>query len=575
MAGFIPKNFISELLARVDVVAVIGARLSLRKAGGSFVTCCPFHQEKSPSFNVNSRKQFYYCFGCGKTGNAISFLMDYEHLTFVEAVSALADDLGLTIPWEGGHKQAPKHDYEPLYQVLEQATDYYQSQLKTSPVAQNYLKKRQISAPIIETFRLGFAPPGWDNLLRHVNAVEALNQAGMLSTKEGSDHHYDRFRERIMFPIQNLQGRIIGFGGRVLTPDASPKYLNSPETPIFHKGSELYGLYQAQQAHRNLAHLLVVEGYMDLVALAQYGITNAVATLGTATTHLHIERLFRYTDTVIFCFDGDNAGKNAAWRALQTLLKVLTDGRTAKFVFLPEGEDPDSMVRKEGVDNFINRLEHATPLSTFFFNWLRSSVDTTNLDGRARVASLANPLIEQIPAGFFQQMMQAELAKITHLNNDLPRSTPQPPKQFTPLKAQPITPRLTPLKLVIALLLQNPPLARLVDAHPLPQGDINLPGFDILKKLIHLINNDPHLTTSDLLEQWPDPTTQPHLAKLAFCDHLLTDDAMPHEFQGALKRIHHLALEKKIDTLIQKGAQLTEEEKRELNQLIGELQRLR
>ncbi|MEW8281341.1 MAG: DNA primase, partial [Candidatus Thiodiazotropha taylori] len=347
MAGKIPTHFIDQLLNRVDIVDVINRRVTLKKAGKEFQACCPFHDEKTPSFTVSPSKQFYHCFGCGAHGSAIGFLMEYDNLGFVEAVEELAQSAGLEVPREGGNEQGP--DLRPLYELMEKTARFYQHQLKhhaESPAAVDYLKSRGMSGQIAASYGIGFAPPGWDNLTGTLGSdkasLERLNKCGLLSESNGKQ--YDRFRNRIIFPIRDPRGRTIGFGGRVLGDD-KPKYLNSPETPLFHKGRELYGLYEARQANREISNLLVVEGYMDVVALAQHNIQNAVATLGTATTHEHLELIFRNCPEVIFCFDGDRAGRDAAWKALNTSLPLMRDGREVRFLFLPQGEDPDTQVR--------------------------------------------------------------------------------------------------------------------------------------------------------------------------------------------------------------------------------------
>ncbi|MFM1892488.1 MAG: hypothetical protein RLZ44_1565, partial [Pseudomonadota bacterium] len=359
MAGKIPQRFIDDLIARVDIVDVINQRVPLKKAGHEYKACCPFHDEKTPSFTVSPTKQFYHCFGCGAHGTAIGFLMDYDRLSYPEAIEALADDLGLEVPHEAGVERGP--DLSPLYEILEQAARFYAWQLRRHPDsarAVEYLRQRGVSGEIAADFRIGFAPPGWDNLLRELGgdarAVDSLRGAGLISEPEDGKR-YDRLRDRIVFPILDARGRVVGFGGRVLGA-GEPKYLNSPETPVFHKGRELYGLYQAKQAVKQLERLLVVEGYMDVVALAQFGIRYAVATLGTATTAEHLEKLFRSVPEVVFCFDGDRAGRDAAWKALETALPLLREGRQARFLFLPEGEDPDTLVRREGAAAFAARV---------------------------------------------------------------------------------------------------------------------------------------------------------------------------------------------------------------------------
>jgi DNA primase len=424
MAGLIPQSFIDDLLSRVDIVEVIDKRVKLRKTGKNYSACCPFHQEKTPSFSVEPDKQFYYCFGCGAAGNALGFVMNFDKAEFPEAVESLASDYGLTVPREekSAHSEKRRQEHEDLLSALEQANLYYQQQLRQHPArdsAVNYLKGRGLTGQIAKRFGIGFAPPGWANLLTHLQhykvSKSVQEQAGLVIPKEADrrhnedDTHYDRFRDRIMFPIRDSRGRVIAFGGRVLGDD-KPKYLNSPETPVFHKGSELYGLWEARKSRLKHDSYLIVEGYMDVVALAQHGIDFAVATLGTATSATHLTRLFRLVKSVVFSFDGDNAGRAAAARALNAALPLMEDGRQVRFLFLPEGEDPDSLVRKEGADAFSARLANAKPLSDVFFDQLGTADDFASMDGKARLFSQAIPLIKLMPRGLFQQLMLDKLA---------------------------------------------------------------------------------------------------------------------------------------------------------------------
>lgn len=421
----IPQRFIDDLLDRADIVDVVGSRIDLRKSGKNYSARCPFHDEKSPSFTVSPDKQFYYCFGCGAGGNAIGFIMDFDRVEFPRAVEQLASHCGLQVPRETEESPARDDRRKGLYSLLQEADRFYREQLRRHPdarLAVDYLKQRGLSGEVARLFGIGFAPPGWDNLITELGTnddrVNQLIEAGLVVRKEDDRTRvYDRFRHRIMFPIRDTRGRTIGFGGRVLD-DSKPKYLNSPETPVFHKGRELYGLYEAHKTLREIPNLVVVEGYMDVVALAQYGIHNAVATLGTAATDEHLEKLFRYTPEVIFCFDGDDAGRRAARRALETCLPVMTDGRSARFLFLPEGEDPDTLVRRLGTDGFRQQLTEAQPLSDYLFAALGDSVDSTSLDGKARLSNLAAPLINRIPAGVYRQLMLKSLARRTDMDVD-------------------------------------------------------------------------------------------------------------------------------------------------------------
>ena len=438
MAGLIPQSFIDDLLNRTDIVDVVSSRLQLKKAGKNYTACCPFHKEKTPSFSVSPDKQFYYCFGCGAGGNALGFIMDHDQLDFPQAIEDLAKRAGMEVPREeGGRNNKPRQPTDsPLYPLLTAAAEFYKQALKSHPqrkAAIEYLKGRGLSGEIARDFGMGFAPPGWDNLLKHL-ASDSLQQkamidAGLLVENAESGKRYDRFRDRIMFPIRDSRGRVIAFGGRVLG-DEKPKYLNSPETPVFHKGQELYGLFEARKHNRDLDEIMVVEGYMDVIALAQQGLRNAVATLGTATSEEHLKRLFRIVPSVLFCFDGDSAGRKAAWRALEATLPSLQDGRRARFLFLPEGEDPDTLVRAEGTDAFRARItQQAQPLADYFFQQLTQEADPRSLEGKAHLMTLAAPLIDKIPGANLRTLMRQRLSEITGLSNDnsatpASRSTP-------------------------------------------------------------------------------------------------------------------------------------------------------
>jgi len=466
MAGTIPRAFIDDLVDRVDIVEVIDHRVKLKKSGKNYSACCPFHDEKSPSFTVSPDKQFYYCFGCGATGNAIGFLMEYERIPFPDAIENLAKLAGLTIPREESSdpKQrerdaAKEKARNTLYSLMEAANQYYQQQLrehsnKQQPI--DYLKRRGLSGQIAKAFGIGYAPPGWDNLCSTLGTSnekqDRLLEAGMLIHNEEKERLYDRFRERIMFPIRDTRGRVIGFGGRVLGDD-KPKYLNSPETPIFSKGKELYGLYEARQAYKQLPRLLVVEGYMDVVALAQYGIAYGVATLGTACGEDHLSRAFRFTNEIVFCFDGDEAGRKAARRAMENAIPAMEDGRQVKFLYLPEGEDPDTLVRQIGTDKFTRLVEGATPLESFVFEELGQHIDTQTMEGRARLCKVAAPLLDQLPRGVYRELMFQQLANRTQLSidalmtllNELPATNEVTPQSITsPKPYQTETTRVSP-----------------------------------------------------------------------------------------------------------------------------------
>src|SRR5512143_157141 len=421
MAGRIPQHFIDDRLARADIVEIIAARVPLKKAGRDYVACCPFHNEKTPSFSVSPSKQFYHCFGCGAHGTAIGFLMEYDHLDFIEAIKELAKHLGVQMPETREltpAEQSRRAQEENIYDVLAEAARFYQAQLRQHPQAPqaiDYLKNRGLSGEIAKEFAIGYAPAGWSNLLQALGQqrLKLLIDAGLVIEKE-QGKYYDRFRERIMFPIRDRRGRVIGFGGRVLG-DGTPKYLNSPETPVFHKGRELYGLFEARQSVRDWSRVLVVEGYMDTVALAQYGIRNVVATLGTAVTPEHLDLLFRNTSEVVFCFDGDHAGRQAAWRGLENALPAMHDGRQVRFIFLPEGEDPDTLVRRIGAEEFNKAIAAAVPLSEFMIEQLGQQIDLRSVDGQAQLVEKVRPLIARMPAGIYRTLMVERLAEWSHL----------------------------------------------------------------------------------------------------------------------------------------------------------------
>ena len=559
MAGKIPQPFIDDILARTDIVDLIDARVPLKKAGKDFQACCPFHNEKTPSFTVSQSKQFYHCFGCGAHGTALGFLMDYDNLDFVDAVQELADNLGLEVPREdGGHFARPVTDTRALFALTEQASRFYQKQLREHPQKQeavDYLKQRGLSGQIAARFALGFCANEWraiNNALGKDDATrQQLVEVGLLIKKSANDY-YDRFRHRIMFPIRDLRGRVIGFGGRVLGDD-TPKYLNSPETPLFHKGKELYGFYEACQANRKLELLLVVEGYMDVVALAQHGISYAVATLGTATTAEHIERMFRKVDDIVFCFDGDRAGRDAAWRALENALPTLRDGRQIRFLFLPDGEDPDSLVRKEGKAKFDQRITHANTLSQYLFEQLTPVSGTMTIDGRARLAEAAKPLLKKLPSGSLQQMMVAELAQRTRmdvelLSADIGVTTKQPGPSATQSAAPSIQRGPSLVRKAITALLHQPGLAKTIDDTGWLK-EIDQAGISLLLNLLELLQQHPHLSTGGILEHWRDTDHGRHLAKLAAQPVLIDGAALEAEWRDTVQRLNMAANEAQLERL--------------------------
>lgn len=457
MAGLIPQAFIDDLLDRIDIVDVVDPRVKLKKTGKNYSACCPFHEEKTPSFTVSPDKQFYYCFGCGASGTALSFILEFDRLNFPDAVGELAKMAGVEVPREATDDSPHQKERKNLYQLLDKADQFFRQQLRHSPARQhavNYLQQRGLSGHIARDFGIGYAPPGWDNLLKAIGLNEEdkhlLAEGGMLIERPEDGRRYDRFRNRIMFPIHDARGRVIGFGGRVLGDD-KPKYLNSPETPLFHKSKELYGLYEARQAYRQLPRLLVVEGYMDVVALAQFDIRYAVATLGTACGEDHLARAFKYTQEVVFCFDGDDAGRNAAKRALESSLGAMQDGRQVKFLFLPDGEDPDTLVRQIGTEKFVRMVDMAVPLEDFLFDSVADGIDIQSMEGRARLSKRAAPLLYKLPAGVFRELMFGNLAHRTGLPIDTlmdlvdtpaePTPAPPPSNHYT---AKPAPPSITP-----------------------------------------------------------------------------------------------------------------------------------
>ncbi|MBT3506602.1 MAG: DNA primase, partial [Methylococcales bacterium] len=477
MAGLIPSVFIDDLLTRVDVVDLIDSYLPLKKTGSNYVARCPFHTEKTPSFSVSRRKQFYHCFGCGASGNAIGFLMDYSHLNFVEAVEDLASFVGIDVPREESVTTPliGKQDLASLYAVQQQVAKFYAQQLRDSNndgLAVQYFKDRGVSGEVARDFLLGYAPDQW-HLLADQFDTGLLKKAGLLIAKEDG-RSYDRFRGRIMFPIRDRRGRVVAFGARVLG-DALPKYLNSPETPVFHKSNEVYGLYELLEKKGRPAQILLVEGYMDVIALAQFGLRNAVATLGTAPTRAHFDLLFRFTAEIILCFDGDEAGLKAAWRAIEAGLPCLKDGRHIRVMLLPEKEDPDSLIRREGVDAFLARLAAASPLSDYFFSRLSGALDLQTLEGRAALMVKAKAYLKTLPSGYFREMMVGRLnEQVEHVSLDLE-------SEGTRRRSDISKEKVTPARTANALLLQNPELAQ---SQFLKDGvDLSLdsPGLNLLR----------------------------------------------------------------------------------------------
>ena len=576
MGGLIPQHFVDDLISRADIVEVLGRRIQLKKAGREFKACCPFHDEKTPSFTVSPSKGFYHCFGCGAHGTALGFLMDHDHMSFVEAVESLAGSMGIEVPREEG--QRPARRYDELFSLMGEIERFYQQELRNHDRAVAYLKKRGIDGATALRYGIGYAPAGWDSVLRKFGtskeAEDRLLAVGQIIRKD-SGSHYDRFRDRIMFPIRDSRGRCIGFGGRVMG-DEQPKYLNTSDTVLFHKRQELYGLYEARQALRNIERLVVVEGYMDVVGLARHGIEYAVATLGTATTDEHLNRLLRLSDEIVFCFDGDRAGRDAAWKALETSLPHIREGRQLRFVFLPDGQDPDSFVQSEGAGAFEDALSDGIALSNFLIGELSSKVDLDSVDGRARLAELARPLIGRIPQGVYKELLTGELAESVGLSagkleailsssqpKSVKRTTQMPPGSRRPHPGKPSV-----VRRAITLLLHHPQAAMNMNVEDL--AGLERPGIDLLRDLLETVQAEPKLTTAGLLERWRNHDEGRHLGKLAAVEMPDDEDFNPAaELADCLRQLAAAGARDRIQFLIEKQRlnQLTDGEKDELRTL--------
>lgn len=574
----IPQSFVQDLLNRLDIVDVVDRYVPLKKAGANYVACCPFHSEKSPSFSVSPTKQFYHCFGCGAHGSAIGFVMEHQGLGFVEAVEELARSAGLAVPKEasGRYEHKTEGGFDALSEALQHATHYYRDELKRSEVAIAYLKKRGLSGEIAARFGIGYAPGGWQNLATVFSDYQAksLVQAGLVieGGDEGKRKRYDRFRDRIMFPIFNQKGAVIGFGGRVLET-GEPKYLNSPETPLFEKGRELYGLFQARQAIRAAGKVIVVEGYMDVVALAQHGVEYAVATLGTATTPVHVQKLLRQSDNVVFCFDGDTAGRKAAWRALENSLALVGDEKSIKFLFLPQGEDPDSYVRKEGKAAFEALLESAMPMSEFLLRELAAGVDMQTMEGRAHFLKLAQPLAQQVAAPALRLMLQQRLAELAGVSrNELEGLIPVKSTVKPAAAARPRPSRKPPslARKLLQLLLFQPELGAGFDMGLLGDGSEELKTLSALLGLVAAGNSQP-TTTAAVLEHFHGT---PHGVLLSeVSGEILQWDEefeVAEEFAGALEQLKKSGRQRRIESLLalSRVQGLSPEEKQELQRLL-------
>ncbi|QIZ77760.1 DNA primase [Ferrimonas lipolytica] len=591
MAGRIPREFIDQLLARVDIVELIDGRVKLKKAGRNYNACCPFHNEKSPSFTVAQDKQFYHCFGCGAHGNAIDFIMEYDRLEFPDAVEELASQAGLEVVREqsnyssngsGGNapRSAPPSNsakFTDHYSLMQWSAQYFQQALRQHPEKQrviDYIRSRGLDESIVSKFGIGFAPPGWDNLLGQQrgnnSGQKLLTDCGMVIEKEDGKR-YDRFRDRLMFPIHDRRGRVVGFGGRVMGDD-TPKYLNSPETPIFHKGHELYGLYEVRQASRNPERVLVVEGYMDVVALAQHGIDYAVASLGTATTAEHIQALIRTAKSeVVCCYDGDRAGREAAWRALETALPLLRSGTALKFMFLPDGEDPDTLVRQEGQEAFEQRISNASSLSDYLFSQLTKQADLSNEEGKGHLAKLTRDLINKVNDEDLRLAFANRLAQVLSWHD-------HKLEQFLKREAKPAQLALkktskgrgTPLRHAITLLLHQPQLGHQLQRQT-ALAHLNLNGVALLSEMLEFCRQQP-LTTAQLLERFRERPEHGVLRKL-MGQKLAVEENLGSEFTDCLSWLNQRFLEQMFETLNQKArdGSITKDELRQLQWLTKEL----
>jgi DNA primase len=580
MSGLIPQHFIDDLITRADIVEVLGRRIQLKKAGREFKACCPFHDEKTASFTVSPSKGFYHCFGCGAHGTALGFLMEYDHMEFVEAVESLAGMMGIDVPRE--ESQQPARRYDELFELMQKVEKHYQGALRDHQPAVDYLQARGIDGATAKRFGIGYAPEGWSHVLDHFGtskeAIERLLAVGLIIRKDNGKH-YDRFRERIMFPIRDSRGRSIGFGGRVMGQE-EPKYLNSPETVLFHKGRELYGLYEARQALRHIERLVVVEGYMDVVGLARHGIDFAAATLGTATSDEHLNRLFRISDEVHFCFDGDRAGRAAAWRALETALPQIREGRQIRFVFLPEGQDPDSLVQNDGAEGFEKAMDQALALSDYLVEELASQVDMKSVDGRARLAELARPLVSKIPPGVYKELLIERLAESVGLPapkleailaKDQSNSTPYASREgLGGLRHQSRLNAGNPsiVRRAISLLLNNPDAADKLDVEQL--AGVERPGTELLRDLIETVQAEPNMTTARLLERWRGHEEGRHLGKLAAVELPASEyfDAAA-ELKQCIAKLALAGKRDRVDFLIEKErlSTLSDAERSELREL--------
>ncbi|MGM7447935.1 UNVERIFIED_ORG: DNA primase [Idiomarina abyssalis] len=581
MAGLIPKSFIHDLLERADIVEIVDSRVPLKKAGRNHQACCPFHNEKTPSFTVSQDKQFYHCFGCGVHGNAIDFLMEFDGLNFPDAVEELAGIMGVEVPREQPENpqlaQKKQQQMQDDSELMSKTARFFQHQLKhheNSNRVIDYLKGRGLSGETVKRFQIGYAPDAWDGLLSTFGSSAPQRQQLLelkLINRNEKGRHYDFFRDRVMFPIHDRRGRVVGFGGRIIDGDG-PKYLNSPETRLFHKGSELYGYWHMQQAVRKPEQVCIVEGYMDVVALSEAGIHYAVASLGTATTSEQLQRLFRTSGRIVCCYDGDRAGRDAAWRALENALPLLRDGLDMAFLFLPEGEDPDSVVREHGAEAFERELKKATPFTEYFFEHLQADIDVSSDAGRSQLLNIAKPLIEKVASEYYRDTLMQRLAeKLRRETSQLERQFEKPQRQSRPKESV----KMTPLRKAIALLLQYPQLAQSVPVRE-ELRELQVSGIDLLIAL-HKQCAERQMTTAQVLEGWRDTEYYQPLQKLALWQHQLDEDNVEQEFNDIFIYLIDQYFEQRANALLKKEQEgaLTRVERQEYQTLIQYLSKAR
>jgi DNA primase len=583
MAGRISRQFIDDLLSRADIVELVDSRVPLKKAGKNHQACCPFHNEKSPSFTVSQDKQFYHCFGCGEHGNAISFLMEFDRLDFVDAVEELASHCGMEVireentasPAEQRRQQQIYQQKQDDYELMSQISRFFQQQLKVASdkdTAIQYLKGRGLSGEVVKRFGIGYISDAWDGMMntfsRNGQANQQLIDLGMAISGD-KQRPYDRFRGRIMFPISDKRGRVIGFGGRVLG-DEKPKYLNSPETRVYHKGQELYGLHEAKQANKKLKRLIVVEGYMDVVALAQHGVDYAVASLGTATTFEQLQTLFRTVPDVICCYDGDRAGRDAAWRAMENALPLIRDGFSLKFVFIPDGEDPDSLIREQGQQAFETLLDHAMPLSKFIFDKFLEDNPVSSTEAKVALIDKLQPYIQKMPDSILRNAMIDEMASRFSVTSEkrmieLRKLNASPEKKMSQKRT-----KVTPVRLALALLLEHPHIANSLGELSVLQP-LTAPGVPLLIQVLSVCQKNPDIKSPQLLEYFRGTEQGSQLAKLMCWQHHVEADAATDVFLDSIEKLLNNFVEQRAEVLLQKArtGQMTAEEKLELQAILN------